>query len=71
MDNIINDGINLSAYCTSTEAARYIGVSRQRIYQYVVDGRLKSVKIGATRLIEKNSLEALKDTCRKAGRPNA
>lgn len=71
MDNIINDDINLAAYCTSAEAAQYIGVTRQRIHQYVVDGRLKSVKIGATRLIEKSSLEALKGTERKAGRPNA
>lgn len=71
MGNIVNDGINPADFCTPANAAEYIGVTRQRIHQYVVDGKLDSIKIGSARLIEKNSLEVLKGAERKAGRPNA
>ena len=44
-----------------TEAARACGISRASVYRLVSDGKLKTIKIGARRLIRPEALEALLD----------
>ncbi len=44
-----------------TEACEILGISRDRIYGEIAQGRLLSVKIGRRRLIPVSSLEAFVD----------
>ncbi|MGJ3232178.1 MAG: helix-turn-helix domain-containing protein [Oceanicaulis sp.] len=41
------------------EAAQYLGVSRSQVYRLLADGSLKSLKIGARRLVRRDALDAL------------
>ena len=43
------------------EAAKAYGVSRTLIYEWLKDGRLKSVRLGGARLITIEALDALVD----------
>lgn len=42
---------------TMGEAARYLGVSRNILYQILERGRITAVKAGRTTLVEKKSLD--------------
>lgn len=44
------------------EAADYLGISRSQIYRLMTDRKLKSVKIGARRLITREACDALLET---------
>jgi excisionase family DNA binding protein len=41
------------------EAARTCGVSRATLYRLIADGKLKTLKIGARRLVTVGALDAL------------
>ncbi len=50
-----------------TEAAKRLGVIRQRVFQLVQTGKLPAVKVGSQYVIKESDLELVKD--RKTGRP--
>lgn len=52
---------------TLPEAAEYFGVSRQRIWKLVTDGRIKAQRVGQAWLIAERDL--LKIEWKGAGRP--
>lgn len=49
------------------EVAEILKVRAGRVHELIAEGRLKSVKIGAKRLIKKEDLESLE--IKKVGRP--
>ena len=53
---------------TTAEAAEKLGVSRDRIYQLIREGRLPAKKFGRDHLIEESDLKLVED--RKPGRPS-
>ncbi len=53
----------------STLAAKCLGVSRQRVDDYLADGRLQEFRVDGHVFITGNSLVELAKTERKAGRP--
>lgn len=53
---------------TLPEAAEYFGVSRQRIWKLVTDGRIKAQRVGQAWLIAERDL--LKIQWKRAGRPS-
>ena len=55
-------------FITINDAAQYLGVTKQRVTQLAVSGRIKSVKFDHARFLYKNSVEDYKNT-RKIGRP--
>jgi excisionase family DNA binding protein len=46
-----------SALLTVSEAAKYLGVGRKKIYELIEWGELKAVKLGRSVQVEKDSLE--------------
>ncbi len=46
-----------SALLTVAEAARYLGVSRKKVYQLIEWGEFSTVKLGRSLQIEKKSLD--------------
>ena len=48
------------------EAAQYLGVSRSQVYRLLADGSLKSLKIGARRLVRRDALDALLESASEA-----
>ena len=50
-----------------TEAAKQLGVIRQRVLQLIDAGRLPATKVGSTYVIKETDLDLVKD--RKPGRP--
>lgn len=46
-----------STLLTVSEAARYLGVSRSKIYQLIEWGEVKAVKLGRSTQVEKESLD--------------
>lgn len=57
---------------TILEAAKRLGVSRQRVQQFIADGRLRASRIGARlRVIDPRDLERFKKIPRQPGRKPA
>jgi excisionase family DNA binding protein len=54
-------------YVSVSEVAAIRGVSRQRVLQWIGDGRLDAKKVGNSYIILKSALAAVED--RKSGRP--
>ena len=54
---------------TAAEAARTLGVSTARVAQLCKAGYLESWKVGGTRMVSVDSVEARAEEDRKAGRP--
>lgn len=54
---------------TAAEAARMLGVSTARVAQLVSANNLESWKVGGTRMVSVDSIEARLEEDRKAGRP--
>lgn len=54
-------------YLTTTEAAAELGVSRARVRQLILGGRLKAQKIGRDWAIASEDLATVRE--RKTGRP--
>ncbi len=52
---------------TTEQAAEKLGVSASRVRQFIIDGRLPSIKLGRDNLIREKDLKLVED--RKAGRP--
>ncbi len=50
-----------------TEAAKRLGVIRQRVFQLIQTGKLPAVMVGSQYVIKESDLELVAD--RKAGRP--
>jgi hypothetical protein len=48
---------DLPAYITLTEAAIALGISRQRVHQLVMDGKLSALPTSVGRVIARTSLE--------------
>jgi excisionase family DNA binding protein len=48
--------MKLSDYCTITEAAQILGVTRQRVFAMIKAGILKAEKIGNQWAIERESV---------------
>jgi excisionase family DNA binding protein len=40
------------------EAAHMLGISRQRVYQLIHEGQVRSVRVGCTYMVLKRSVEA-------------
>jgi excisionase family DNA binding protein len=47
---------------TVAEAAKYLGVSRKKVYELIEWGELKAVKLGRSVQVEKNSLDEFKSS---------
>jgi excisionase family DNA binding protein len=54
-------------FVSVSEAAEIRGVSRQRVLQWIEDGRLNAQKVGNSYIILKSAVYAVSD--RKPGRP--
>ncbi len=50
-----------------TEAAKHLGVIRQRVFQLIQTGKLPAVMVGSQYVIKESDLELVKD--RPTGRP--
>lgn len=55
---------------TPQQAAEIIGVTRVRIYQFLLDGRLAHQVISGRKLIEREDVLAFAHIERKPGNPN-
>ncbi len=53
---------------TTAEAGRRLGVTAQRIRQYIAEGRILATKVGRDYLVEAASVEAFRP--RPTGNPN-
>ena len=51
------------------QAGARLGLSRARMYQLVVEGRLKATKVGAAWIIEERHLDRFAALVRRPGRP--
>jgi excisionase family DNA binding protein len=49
------------------EAARRLGIGRSHIYRYIDNGRLRSVRLGRSRRVAPQDLEAFVEEIRAAG----
>lgn len=59
-------------YLGSTDAAAYLGVTRQRLDELALAGRVKRIKIGRTWAYPRSALDAFRAAPkRKAGRPKS
>ncbi len=58
---------NPGQFVYASQAARELGVSRQRVHQLIESGRLPSVKSGHYRLISVTDLAAFKRVIRHSG----
>ena len=58
---------NPGDYLLASQAARELGISRQRVHQLAKSGRLRSLKSGHNRLISITDLEAFKRLNRQPG----
>jgi excisionase family DNA binding protein len=56
-------------WITTDEAADVIGVSRDRVYALIRDGRLKPTKVGSVYLLLRSDVEAFAKKPRTPGRP--
>ena len=54
---------------TAAEAARMLGVSTARVAQLCKSGVLESWRVGGTRMVSRDSIDARLEEERKAGRP--
>lgn len=59
--------MSVEGYLTVNEAAELSRISGSRIRQFIVEGRLPSIKVGNLRLIKQTDVEALE--LKKNGRP--
>jgi excisionase family DNA binding protein len=55
-------------HISTSDAAEILGVSRQRVLQFIQEGRLKATKLASVYLIKKSDLTEVKH--RKPGRPS-
>ena len=51
-----------TALFTVSEAARYLGVGRKKVYELIEWGELKAVKLGRSVQIEKASLDRFRES---------
>ena len=57
-------------YLTTEDAAKYLNVSPSRVRQLILEGRIKSNKIGRDHIIDRNDiLHFAKHGKKKRGRP--
>lgn len=49
-------------FCTVTEAAELLSVSRRKLYDLMTDGRLESVKLDGCRRVPADALVAFADS---------
>ena len=61
------ENMSIEGYLTVNEAADLANISGSRIRQFIVEGRLESIKIGNLRLIKKTDVENLE--LKRTGRP--
>jgi len=54
------DTVVTSALLTLSEAAKFLGVGRKKIYELIEWGELKAVKLGRSVQVKKNSLDEFK-----------
>ena len=54
------DTVVTSALLTVSEAAKFLGVGRKKIYELIEWGELKTVKLGRSVQVKKNSLDEFK-----------
>ena len=52
-----------------TDAAKRIGLSRQRLWLYINEGRCLTVEVGGVRMITAAEIERFKKTRNGTGRP--
>lgn len=51
------------------EAAKLLGLSRKRVFDFVKDGRLPAEQIGGVYIVRKTDVEKLKQQPRRRGKP--
>jgi len=54
------DTVVTSALLTVSEAAKFLGVGRKKIHELIEWGELKTVKLGRSVQVKKNSLDEFK-----------
>ena len=54
---------------TTTDAAKFLGVTQARVRQVILEGRLPAEKIGRDLHLKKEDVEVFKKTMRPVGRP--
>ncbi|MBD3675156.1 MAG: helix-turn-helix domain-containing protein [Planctomycetaceae bacterium] len=52
-----------SATISVREAARYIGISRSKLYEMIRDREIKSIRIGASRRFRVRDLDEFLEAC--------
>ncbi|OHB41397.1 MAG: hypothetical protein A2Y11_03495 [Planctomycetes bacterium GWC2_39_26] len=61
----------MSKYFTTAEAASFLNVTPARVRQFIIEGRLASIKMGRDHLIAESTLKNFADSGRKnIGRPS-
>jgi excisionase family DNA binding protein len=63
------DGITESEFVSIPEAAKRLGLSRKRVFEFVKDGRLSAQQAGGFYIVRVSDVEILKNQERKSGRP--
>ncbi len=58
LGELVADGREWGEYLRPADAARYMGVSRQRVYDLVSSGRLPRFKDGSTTLVRRVDVDA-------------
>jgi excisionase family DNA binding protein len=56
------NGVTTSPLFTVAETARTLGVGRKKVYELIEWGELKAVKLGRSVQIEKDSLDAFRES---------
>ena len=59
----------MTTYLSQTDAAGFLGMTRQRVSALIKAGRIKAVEIGGRPLISQKELDRFKTIPRKGGRP--
>ena len=55
---------------TTDDASKYLGVTASRVRQFIIENRLKSIKVGRDHLIEESALRLFAEQGKKKrGRP--
>jgi excisionase family DNA binding protein len=63
------NGTTESEFISIPEAAKRLGLSRKRVFEFVKDGRLPAQQAGGFHIIRVSDVEILKSKERRSGRP--
>ena len=67
--NLIRYNFGVAEFMTTEKAAKYLGVTPQRVRQLVVREEIKAEKYGRDYLLDSESVRSYEKSRRKPGRP--